>query len=71
MNIIYRLPEQVNVQIIIYDIFGKLVTTLIDDFQIAGYHYITWDASSYSSGIYFLNMSSEKISETKKIVLIK
>jgi hypothetical protein len=60
-----------NIQASIYDINGRLITTLISEFQIIGNHYITWDASSYSSGIYFLNMSSGETFETKKLVLIK
>jgi hypothetical protein len=67
----YGLTQNSDVQISIYDINGRLITTLINEFQIAGYHFITWDASNYSSGIYFLNMSSGEISETKKLVLIK
>ena len=54
-----------------FDIAGRLITTLINEFRITGYHSIKWDASNFSSGIYFLNMSSGKISETKKLVLIK
>ncbi|HIM53134.1 MAG TPA: T9SS type A sorting domain-containing protein, partial [Candidatus Marinimicrobia bacterium] len=67
----YGLNQNAIIQISIYDINGGLITTLINEFQIAGYHFITWDASNYSSGIYFLNMFSGEISETKKMVLIK
>jgi flagellar hook assembly protein FlgD len=67
----YSLNKNANVEVSIYDIAGRLITTLINEFQIAGYHFITWDASNYSSGIYFLNMSSGEISKTKKLVLIK
>jgi len=67
----YSLTQNSDVQISIYDINGRLITTLIHEFQIEGYHSITWDAASYSSGIYFLNMSAGEIAETKKIVLIK
>ena len=67
----YSLNKNANVEVSIYDIAGRLITTLINEFQIVGYHFITWDASNYSSGIYFLTMSSGEISETKKLVLIK
>ena len=67
----YGLNQNAIIQISIYDINGRLITTLVNEFQIAGYHFITWDASNYSSGIYFLNMSSGEIAETKKMVLIK
>jgi len=67
----YGLNQNAIIQISIYDIDGRLIIKLINEFQIAGYHYITWDASSYSSGIYFLNMSAGETFETKKMVLIK
>ena len=67
----YGLNQNSNIQISIYDIKGRLTTTFINEFQIAGYHSITWDASNFSSGIYFLNMSAGEIFETKKMVLIK
>jgi len=67
----YSLNKNANVEVSIYDTAGRLITKLINEFQIAGYHSITWDASSYSSGIYFLNMSAGEIAETKKMVLIK
>jgi len=67
----YSLTQNSDVQISIYDINGRLIAILINEFQITGYHFITWDASNFSSGIYFLNISSGEFSETKKLVLIK
>ncbi|HJM47483.1 MAG TPA: zinc-dependent metalloprotease [Candidatus Marinimicrobia bacterium] len=67
----YSLNKNENVEVSIYDIAGRLITTLINEFQIAGYHSITWNASNFSSGIYFLNMSSGETSRTKKLMLIK
>ena len=67
----YGLNQNANIQVLIYDIKGRVITTLIDGFQTAGYHSVIWDASKFSSGIYFLNMSAGEIAETKKMVLIK
>ena len=67
----YGLTQNSDIQISIYDITGKLITTLINEFQTSGYHSITWDASNFSSGIYFLKMSVENFTATRKLVLIK
>ena len=67
----YSLSYNTDVQISIYDITGRLITTLFNEFQIAGYHSITWDASNFSSSIYLLSISSGKFTETQKLVLIK
>jgi flagellar hook assembly protein FlgD len=63
--------QNTNIQVLIYNIQGRVITTLIDGFQTAGYHSVIWDASKFSSGIYFLNMSTGEIAETKKMILIK
>ncbi len=70
-TILYSLNQNENIQVSIYDISGRLITTLINAFNIAGYHSITWNALNLSSGIYFLKISSEKFTITQKLVLIK
>jgi hypothetical protein len=37
----------------IYDITGKQITSLVNEFQNAGYHAVKFDASGFSSGMYF------------------
>jgi len=70
-NIIYGLPEHVNVQILVYDLSGKQVETLINEFQTPGYHSINWNASSYPSGVYLIRMESGEFIQTQKVVLVK
>jgi len=70
-SIHYELNHNVNIQLLIYDIQGRVITTLIDGLQTAGHHSIIWNASKFSSGIYFLKMSAGKITETKELVLVK
>ncbi|RMZ48964.1 T9SS C-terminal target domain-containing protein [Candidatus Marinimicrobia bacterium PRS2] len=70
-NIIYGLPEHANVQIVVYDMGGTQVTSLVNTFQIAGYHTIYWNASSYPSGVYLIKMDSGEFTQTQKVVLVK
>ena len=70
-NITYGLPEHINVQIIVYDLSGKQVETLMNQFQTPGYHTLSWNASSYPSGIYLIRMESDEFTQTQKVVLIK
>ena len=37
----------------------------------AGYHSITWNADSYSSGVYFVKMVTPKFTKTQKLMLVK
>lgn len=71
----YQLTKLSDVKLIIYDIQGKAVSTLIDDKQPAGIYEADFNASSYSSGIYFYNLTvntgKEVFTDTKKMMLLK
>lgn len=70
-NIKYQIPNKCFVALKIYDILGKELTALVNEMQSAGTYEIGWDASQYSSGIYFYKVQTENFSEVKKMVLIK
>jgi len=70
-KITYGLPENTEIQIIIYDMGGTQVTSLVNTFQTAGYHTINWDASSFPSGVYLIRMDSGDFTQTQKVVLVK
>ena len=70
-NITYGLPESDNVELTVYNIQGRQVQTLVDDFQTAGYHSINWNASYYPSGVYLIRMESGSFTQTQKVVLVK
>ena len=70
-SISYTLAEAGNVNLSVYDISGRLVTTLVDGYQEAGEHVASWDASQVSSGVYFYKLSTADYSATKKMHLLK
>jgi hypothetical protein len=70
-SIIYGLPEHVNVQILVYDLSGKQVETLINEFQTPGYHSVNWNADNLPSGVYLIRMDSGDFTQTQKVVLVK
>jgi len=55
----------------IFDLNGYLIKTILNKVQPAGIHKINWIAGDISSGIYFVNLTTESLSESKKIMLIK
>ena len=71
ITIKYGLPDYVPVKIAMYDIWGRQVAVLVDNYQSPGFHSLSWVASSYPSGLYFIQITSYKFSETRKILLIK
>lgn len=67
----FGLPKEVNVKLSVYDVSGRQVELLADQNFNAGTYEITWNASSYSSGVYFYKLETEGFSETKKMILTK
>jgi hypothetical protein len=70
-NIEYTVPEKSHVILKIYDLLGKEVTTLADKVQESGTYISVWNASSYSSGIYFYRLTAGNNVQTKKMILKK
>ena len=72
----YDLPENALVNIIIYDMLGRHVKTLINQTQDAGYKSVIWDATNdygkpVSAGIYLYQIQAGEYISTKKMVLLK
>jgi hypothetical protein len=70
-TISFIVPDKGSVKIVIYDLLGNEVRTVLNDVKEAGKYSVTVDASTLSSGVYFYRMVSGDFSETRKMVLIK
>ena len=55
----------------IFDITGRVVKTLVDDFVQPGAHETQWEAFDQASGVYFVWLESGTVVQTQKIVLVK
>jgi len=67
----YELPQRSDVQITIYDLLGRQVTTLVSETQDAGYKSIQWNATNVPSGMYFYQIRVGEFVQTRKMVLFK
>jgi len=72
----YNLPEQSQVTMIIYDLMGKQVKTIVNQVEEPGYKSIIWDATNnsgqtVSAGLYYYQINAGDFSRTKKMVLLK
>jgi len=75
-NIEYALPTDCQVTLAVYNILGRKVRVLVDDYQSAGYKSVKWDGKDnqgrdLASGIYFYRIEAEDFVQTKKMVLMK
>ncbi len=67
----YGIPEAAHVTIDVYDILGRRVETLVNEFQSAGYHQTIWKAGSQTSGMYFFKIQANDYVEQKSMMLLK
>jgi hypothetical protein len=75
-TISYDLPQASPVQIVIYDVAGRIVRTLVDGVVPAGSHHAEWDGRDdsgrpLSSGIYFYGMKAGAYQSQKRMTLLK
>jgi photosystem II stability/assembly factor-like uncharacterized protein len=70
-NINFQLSASGHVTLEVFDILGKKVRTLINEERTKGDHKIEFNASEFSSGIYFYTLNSGDFSSTRKMVLLK
>jgi len=67
----FRIADFGLVRLSVYDALGKEVTILVNQQLQPGTYEFSWDASGYSSGVYFYKLITDEFSETRKMVLIK
>ncbi len=67
----YQIPHGANVTLEIFDVLGRRVKVLVDEYKNAGNYKIEFNAKSLSSGTYFYRIRTGKFSAVKKMLLIK
>jgi hypothetical protein len=72
----YAVPEETDVSIVVYDVQGRHVRTVVEKNRTAGSHEILWDGKNdngehVASGLYFYRMTAGDFSKTGKMTLLK
>jgi hypothetical protein len=67
----YGLPTDEHVTLKVYDILGREVHTLVNEVVKAGYQQVSFDASQFSSGVYFYRLDAGSFTRVKKLLLLK
>lgn len=71
-SIRFNLPSQSNVELKVFDITGRVVTTLVNNEIVApGIKEVKFNASNLASGIYFYSIKAGSFTDTKKMILVK
>jgi len=67
----YELPIISHVDLVIYNLLGQKVATVVSERQPAGYHRVEWEAGDVSSGVYYYMITAGEFQAVKKMLLIK
>lgn len=70
-SIKYSILGNQNVKLLVYDLLGREVETLVNEKQSPGTYEVKFEGSKFSSGIYFYKLTAGDFNETKKMLLIK
>jgi hypothetical protein len=67
----FAIPKNGFVTLKIYDVLGREVRKLVNETKTAGYYSVDFNASEFSSGVYFYKLESNGFSDVKRMMLIK
>ncbi|MBN8585299.1 MAG: T9SS type A sorting domain-containing protein [Ignavibacteria bacterium] len=70
-NIKFNLPKSGYVKLVVFDVMGREVATMLNENLNAGSYTADFDASNLSSGIYFYKLVTADFTDTKKMMLVK
>ncbi|HEX7402240.1 MAG TPA: FlgD immunoglobulin-like domain containing protein, partial [candidate division Zixibacteria bacterium] len=75
-EISYVLPSACHVKVLVFNLLGQRVTTLVDGYQAAGHNTVIWDGTDnennkVASGVYFYRIKAGDLTETRKMILMK
>jgi hypothetical protein len=70
-NIQYNITSAGNVKLKVYDILGRTVATLVDEYKSEGLFQVRYDGKNLTTGIYFYRLQCGNIDEYKKLIVIK
>jgi len=67
----FDIPKSSYIKLMVYDILGREIKTLVNENLNAGRYVIKWDGSNYSSGVYFYRFVTGDFVDVKKMLLVK
>jgi len=70
-TIAYQLPEPGLVKLVVYDVLGREVATLVDEYKPAGSYSVKFDGSNLASGIYFFKFAAGVFIQVNKMLLAR
>ena len=70
-NIRFALPKSEQVRLVVYNLLGEKVETILNKRMMAGYYEINYQPDNLASGIYFYHIEAGEFKEVKKMILLR
>jgi hypothetical protein len=70
-NIEFELPVKSFVSLVVYDVIGNEVATLVKEEKSAGFYEVNFNANNLVSGVYFYRLQANRFTEIKKMILLQ
>jgi len=70
-RIFYTIATVSQVWLVVYDVLGREVATLVRGYKQPGEYSVTWIADDMPGGVYFYRLQAEKFSQTRKLLLMR
>jgi hypothetical protein len=70
-KITFAVQERANVQLVVFNILGQVVSTLVDAEMTPGIYEASFDAHSYASGVYFYRLIANTFVQSRRMLLLK
>jgi predicted esterase len=67
----FTLPEAAEVRLMVYDVLGREVRSLVDGRMEAGAHTVTFDAAALASGVYFARIVAGEFVAMRRMLLLR
>ena len=67
----YSIADPSHVELVVFDTLGREITKLVNEYQNAGNHEVSFNASKFPSGIYYYKLKAGNYSSVKKLVVLK
>lgn len=67
----YDIAADSKTTLLLFDLTGRLVKTLVNEFKTAGYYSVDFNGTNLASGVYFYKLQTDRFSDTKRMVLLK
>lgn len=67
----YEVPQDNSVRLVVYDVLGREVATLVNEFKKTGRYDASFNGSNLASGVYFYRLLAGTFNDVKKLVLLR